>query len=1235
MTTNDDFTYHRLELTTTPQGYASVSAGAPSPATIIDSRTIDYGNAGGGAYLNIEFTLGDTVPYNANAAYGPVFLIVAPQAVIQADALDEFVTFKSQQGYAVNVRSVEEADVYPGATRLERVRALELDYLAQYGSRFQFVMLVGGHDVIPFAKMTPWATGAYPVCPTADTVNYKFSDWLYVDLTSNWDSNGNGCYADGMLTDADKLMAGYDHDTGIAFDPTVVLGRIPFSQPETVRKVLATSMGFEQQSEGFKLKALNGMAMVGLKGYFNGAPCTHDQWSYHCVKPLSNYLTNYDYALLSVEMQLDYLIPNQFDSTNFYENEEEMAGGQGHHSPLDLTLDNMRDALDSGQFGLVTMLGHGNGGGVYRTFWEDENGNGLVDVYTEEDTEVKGTTFFEIGGLLDQINPDGSRGGVYVLMGCSTAEAENPNNISANILANGHGPAAIGAYSGIGVGSWFERDDGGSGSLGYYFGQLIVHHSYRLGEAVWWGLADMLYRNVSGSGGVAMGLYGDPTLSFYGNPGGQTTLAAWPMGRRDSTGSSYLSLPGPTYPKKLWEYNTDLHTADTYGPTPLVSANGEVIVASGTHIDILRQGALFQRLDLDGYVFGSPALSADGTIYVMDQDANLYAFPYRRFIWNNTTILMHDRLRRWKRDLGENPQASPIIGSDGFILAGVGGPLSDDPRLWLVRPDGLDFTSYALDMNPTDYAATDANRAIYVATYGDQGHLYRYTPFCNPDSSPDVCPTPTKIEISVQNPFSTPPLLAGGSLYIGNLDNKLYKYNKDTLVVEASFTASNDIDLGPILSPNGDIVFVTLDDVMYSVTKDLNTVRWQRDLGYDFPYGIPAASNNAIYLAFDGYLHAYNPSSGAQLWQRSLGEDIGYASVSVGFGREIYVQGSSGKVVAFNEGWSLPPAQLLAWGGVDGLQAVNNISIQQVLAPISATLSLDPVPLSQEAEELTQSPPSSDEVEVTAPAATLVAVLLQRSENGGPWEDLAILDPGANSYEDPDVLPNVSYAYRAQNLMSDGSNSDFTTATDVVQSYPEAPDAPTLAPIVVDSAEALSLAWSPAAGSVVEHFVVERATAPGGPYAEIITLNGDSLTFQDTGLTPATIYYYQVRAANKTGPSSPSNVRSGTTRSQTLAAPQNFQAAQASPIEIHLTWVPGPAGATAVLEISAFGEVGYSYLDSVNAPYGTYTFYIGEPGAYGFRIKYVQGENESVYTYATTTIVISQTREVFLPIIER
>ncbi len=83
---------------------------------------------------------------------------------------------------------------------------------------------------------------------------------------------------------------------------------------------------------------------------------------------------------------------------------------------------------------------------------------------------------------------------------------------------------------------------------------------------------------------------------------------------------------------------------------------------------------------------------------------------------------------------------------------------------------------------------------------------------------------------------------------------------------------------------------------------------------------------------------------------------------------------------------------------------------------------------------------------------------------------------------------------------------------------------------------------------------------------------------------------------------------------------------------MNLSWDAGPAGATAVIEMLTFGSEDYILLDSVAADAGAYSLSVGEPGAYNFRIKFVQGDNESAYAYNGASLVVTQTYWVNLPL---
>src|SRR5439155_4253318 len=62
------------------------------------------------------------------------------------------------------------------------------------------------------------------------------------------------------------------------------------------------------------------------------------------------------------------------------------------------------------------------------------------------------------------------------------------------------------------------------------------------------------------------------------------------------------------------------------------------------------------------------------------------------------------------------------------------------------------------------------------------------------------------------------------------------------------------------------------------------------------------------------------------------------------------------------------------------------------------------------------------------------------------------------------------------------------------------------------------------------------------------------IIFQDTGLSPSTLYYYRARATNAGGDSAPSSVVKTTTLAAPPAAPSNLVAMLISSTQVNLSW---------------------------------------------------------------------------------
>jgi hypothetical protein len=91
------------------------------------------------------------------------------------------------------------------------------------------------------------------------------------------------------------------------------------------------------------------------------------------------------------------------------------------------------------------------------------------------------------------------------------------------------------------------------------------------------------------------------------------------------------------------------------------------------------------------------------------------------------------------------------------------------------------------------------------------------------------------------------------------------------------------------------------------------------------------------------------------------------------------------------------------------------------------------------------------------------------------------------------------------------------------------------------SSSQLNLSWNAVSGAT--SYKVERSTSSGSGYSQITSTG--STTFNNTGLSASTTYYYRVRASNSAGDGSYSSVANGTTQSAG-SAPSNVSVATSS-----------------------------------------------------------------------------------------
>ena len=273
--------------------------------------------------------------------------------------------------------------------------------------------------------------------------------------------------------------------------------------------------------------------------------------------------------------------------------------------------------------------------------------------------------------------------------------------------------------------------------------------------------------------------------------------------------------------------------------SPALSPDGSVVYvgvetqSGGRLVAFTKDGAFKWNVDRSEPIDSSPAVGADGTVYVGCGDGRLYAFD------PETGAI------RWSYATGSFITSSPAIGADGTIYFGAG-----DSRLHAVAPNGTGRWKFTagdwIDSSP----AIGADGTIYFGSY-DQ---------CVYAVAPDG--TERWRVVTGSGVFSSPAIGADGTVYVGSGDQRLYALSRDG-AVRWTYSANGDIQSSPTLGADGTLIIGADDGVVRALAADSGAVRWTFDTktgpGNLIESSPIVAADGSIYVgSFDGYLYKLN-----------------------------------------------------------------------------------------------------------------------------------------------------------------------------------------------------------------------------------------------------------------------------------------------------------------------------------------------------------------------------------------
>ena len=284
------------------------------------------------------------------------------------------------------------------------------------------------------------------------------------------------------------------------------------------------------------------------------------------------------------------------------------------------------------------------------------------------------------------------------------------------------------------------------------------------------------------------------------------------------------------------------------------------------------------RFPADGWVYGSPVIDKNGTIYF--GASNFYAVNCNGYFI-------------WEYNHKGCTQSAPVIDDDGIIYVGT---LGADPSdyLYAFYQNGTVKWKYATDYLGYIFSSpvVDENNSIYFgdctgyinALYSSNGTLkWRY-------KTGDWV-------------MSSPAIGSDGIVYCGSHDHNLYAlYPNGTL--KWQFPTGDWIRASPSIADDGTIYVGSYDDYLYALYPN-GTLKWKLKAGYGCDSNPSIADDGTIYVGSDK-LYAMNPD-GTLKWSCDLGADryIAFSCPAISADGTIFVgvcigNGVGGELLAVN-----------------------------------------------------------------------------------------------------------------------------------------------------------------------------------------------------------------------------------------------------------------------------------------------------------------------------------------------
>ena len=320
---------------------------------------------------------------------------------------------------------------------------------------------------------------------------------------------------------------------------------------------------------------------------------------------------------------------------------------------------------------------------------------------------------------------------------------------------------------------------------------------------------------------------------------------------------SVLAAPGD----KKW----DFVTGGSGSSSPAIGADGTVYIGSYDNKVYALHGAtggIKWQYATGSNVTSSPAIGADGTVYIGSRDRTIYALDGAT---GN---------KKWEFLTGGGVSSSPAIGgADGTVYIG-----SQDNKVYAL--DGTTgakkwefLTGAAVYSSP----AIGARSEVYIGSYDKT--LYAL----------DGTTGAKKWEfLTGAAVTSSPAIGSDGTVYIGSQDNKLYALDGATGAKKWEFLTRAPFSSSPAIGSDGTVYIGSQDNKVYALDGAIGGKRWEFLTGAAVSSSPAIGADGTVYIGSnDGNVYALDGATGGKKWEFVLGSAVS-SSPAIGTDGTVY-----------------------------------------------------------------------------------------------------------------------------------------------------------------------------------------------------------------------------------------------------------------------------------------------------------------------------------------------------------